>query len=215
MPCDAFSPSDVCLQIEPSERAQGWNFSAGLGTWQPQGPSLFLLHGLLSLHKQFKGSTGVSRASRSLGTLHSHHPFLPPLFPEGEKRSLGPWEARWGFRRQTARQIHLGRTRRKRASNGFHTQDLEAHTLSVWGQFVPSDHRGAAGQLYSAAPPDVPTSKGFLLKWKQGSFYQPLCNSDELSCLLGAPESSAWIHLLSVVPVTQLSETANNLCKSV
>lgn len=124
-------PLDVCLQIEPSERAQGWNFSAGPGTWQPRGPSLFLLHGLLSLHKQFKGSTGVSRASRSLGTLHRHHPFLPPLFPEGEKRSLGPWEARWGIRRHTARQIHLGRTRRKRTSNGFHMQDLEAHTLSV------------------------------------------------------------------------------------
>lgn len=211
MSCDAFSPSDVCLQIESSERAQGWNFSAGPGTWQLQGPSLFLLHGLLSHRKQFKGSTGVSHASRSLGTLHSHHPFLSPLFPEGEKRSLGPWEARWGIRCQTARQIHLGRTRRK----GFHTQDLEAHTLSVWGQLVPSDHRGAVGQLHSAAPPDIPTSKVFLLKWKQGSSYQPLCNSEELSCLLGAPESSSWIHLLSVVPVTQLSETANNLCKSI
>lgn len=131
MSCDAFSPSDVCLQIESSERAQGWNFSAGPGTWQLQGPSLFLLHGLLSHRKQFKGSTGVSHASRSLGTLHSHHPFLSPLFPEGEKRSLGPWEARWGIRCQTARQIHLGRTRRK---------DLEAHTHYQFGVslFLPT-----------------------------------------------------------------------------
>lgn len=82
-------------------------------------------------------------------------------------------------------------------------------------QLVPSDHRGAVGQLHSAAPPDIPTAKVFLLKWKQGSSYQPLCNSEELSCLLGAPESSSWIHLLSVVPVTQLSETANNLWKSI
>lgn len=62
---------------------------------------------------------------------------------------------------------------------------------------------------------DTPTSKVLLLKWNQGSSYQPLCNSDELSCLLWAPESNSWLHLLSVVPITQLSETANNLCKSI
>lgn len=122
MSCDAFSPSDVFLQIESSERAQGWNFSAGPGTWQLQGPSLFLLHGLLSHRKQFKGSTGVSHASRSLGTLHSHHPFLSPLFPEGEKRSLGPWEARWGIRCQTAENQEKGFS--YAGSGGTHTISL-------------------------------------------------------------------------------------------